>query len=277
MTRSAFVVSIAAAATLVTAGCSTAQRAKTETAIAEVLISDEQEAQLGEQVHEELKRQNVKLSNDPVVTGYVEKVANRLLPIADKDRKQPWHVHVVDDVKTVNAFATPGGHIYVYTGLLAASRSEAEVAGVLGHELGHVVGRHTARQLVQLYGLETVAGIALGQNPSQLAQIAAGIAGQGALLAHSRANEDEADEYGARYASAAGYDPRGLVGFLEVVMAGQGKTPRALTWLSTHPATPDRIRHVEEYIAEQGLTGTDVGADRLAPIKQHLGTPVSRR
>jgi predicted Zn-dependent protease len=252
-------------------GCSTTQRIAAEKAVAGALISDEQEAKLGEQVHQELAKQNTKYSTDPLINDYVLQVWQRLVPHANKERKVPWKVHVIDDLKTVNAFATPGGYIYVYTGLLASADSEAEIAGVLAHEAGHVVGRHSARQLVNRYGLETVLSIALGENPSMLTQLAATLSAQGALLAHGRSEENEADELGVRYTAGAGYDPRGLATFFEKLQKQGANMPRALTWLSTHPHTSDRITRVNGLIAQHGYTGGEQGTEKLAPIKAKLG------
>ncbi len=257
---------------LAAAGCSTRQRIALETGAAEVLVSDAEEEKLGAQVKTELEqKQHIRYLNDQVVTSYVQGVANRILTFAKRDRpNQKWQVFVVDDPKTVNAFATPGAYIYVYSGLLLATDNEAEIAGVLAHESGHVVARHAARQIVQVYGLEAVLALALGKNPSLLVKYAAVIAANGTLLAHSRSDENEADEYGARYSSAAGYDPHGLVTFFQKLQAKSGKQSTPSTWLSTHPATPDRIDHVNRFIAENRLTGSDLGADRLQPIKQRL-------
>jgi beta-barrel assembly-enhancing protease len=261
----------AAVALAIAPGCSSNQRIAAEKAVASVLISDEEESKLGLQVKQELDRQGIRYSSDAVVNGFVESVAQKILPHAQRDRPGvKWHVYVIDDAKTVNAFATPGGHLYVYTGLLLASDSEAEVAGVLAHEAGHVVGRHSARQLVNAYGLQAVAAMALGKNPNLLAQLATNVAAQGVLLAHGRSEELEADQLGAQYASSAGYDPRGLIRFFEKLRAKEGKTPAVLAWLSTHPATADRIGQLQKYIAEKRLSGTDPGAARLAPVKQRL-------
>ncbi len=253
-------------------GCSARQRVGLETAAAKALVSDEQEQQLGLQVKSELEeKQHVKYIDDTVVTSYVQGVVDRILPYASKDRPNvKWELHVIDDPKTVNAFATPGGYIYVYSGILTEADNEAELAGVLSHESGHVVARHSARQMVDAYGLEAILGLAVGKNPGLLQQIAAGVAGKGAMLANSRADENEADEYGARYSSMAGYDPHGLVTFFQKLLAMQGSQSKLLTWLSDHPATSDRIEHINDIIAENHLTGSDLGAERLAPIKKRL-------
>jgi predicted Zn-dependent protease len=250
---------------------------KTETAAAEVLISPDQENSLGLQVKNDLEQnQHVKYLNDPAVNIYVRGVADKVIAFGKQARPEVnWQVNVIDDPKTVNAFATPGGYLYVYSGLLMAADNEAELAGVMAHETGHVVARHSARQMVAQYGLDAITNLALGKNPGLAGQIASGIVTQGTLLAHSRADENEADEYGAKYSSQAGYDPHGLVSFFSKLQAQGGSTPRVLTYLSDHPATPDRITHVNDVIARNGLGGTDLGAARFAPIKQRLGGSVA--
>src|SRR5262249_3423880 len=245
--------------------------------VAKALVSDEQEKQLGDQVKKELDKQGTKYVQDPEVVSYVQGVAKKIFGSANKDRPGvDWHVYVIDDPKQVNAFATPGGNLFVYTGLLMAADNEAELAGVWGHESGHVVARHSARQMVDAMGLETVIGMALGNNPNQLAQVAATLAAKGALLSYSREDETAADEYGARYASAAGYDPKGLITFFQKLQKMEGEVPAFSKYLSDHPATADRISHLQQYIAEKKLGGTDLGADRLPPIKAKLGWKVWR-
>ena len=203
--------------------CTLTQRRDTEKVIAQSLISDDQEFQLGLQVHEQLKKDNTKFLENPTVELYVESLARKMIAEANKERKLDWKWFVIDDPATVNAFATPGGRIYVYTGLLLAAENEAEVIGVLGHEIGHVVGRHSARQLVASNGLQVVVDMALGKNGGEVAKLAAGLAGKGAQLAYGRDMELEADQYGARYASGAGYDPRGLATFFEKLKAKYAK------------------------------------------------------
>lgn len=261
-----------ACATASLSACSKQQRVRAETAAAKLLISDQQEQQLGLQVKKELEtKEKIRYVQDPAVVQYVTQISNKINRFASKDRPNVrWSVHVIDDPKTVNAFATPGGFLYVYTGLILAADNEAELAGVMAHEAGHVVGRHSARQMVNAYGLQAVTAMALGKDAGQLAQVAAGLAGNGVLLAHGRSEETEADEYGARYASAAGYNPQGLVSFFQKLAKEEGKTNQALKWLSTHPSSADRVRHLNQYIAANRLSGGELGANTLAPIKAKL-------
>jgi predicted Zn-dependent protease len=251
------VVFALAAAAAASAGCSHAQRAGAETTLAKALVSDEQEQQIGEQVQQELDKQHVKYVDDGAVVGFVKGITDKILPLAEKDRPGvKWTVKVIDDPKTVNAFAVPGGHLYVYSGLLLAADNPSELAGVMAHEAGHVVARHSARQMVDAYGLQAVLGLALGKNPGLASQIAGSIAGNGLMLANSREDETEADEYGARYASAAGYDPRGLISFFQKLEKQEGKTAQVMKFLSDHPATPDRIAHLDAYIKAHDLGGS---------------------
>ncbi len=255
------------------AACTHAQRSGAETAVAKALISDQEENQIGLQVKQELEqKEHVRYVEDPQVLSFVKGITDRILPLAEKDRPGvKWDVKVIDDPKTVNAFATPGGHLYVYSGLLLAASNPSEVAGVLSHESGHVVARHSARQMVDAYGLQAVTALALGKNPGLASQLAAGVTGKGLMLANSREDETEADEYGARYASTAGYDPRGLITFFQKLESEQGKTPQVMKFLSDHPATPDRITHLEKYIADHHLSGTGGrDPDSLPAVKQRL-------
>ncbi len=267
---------LALAAVLAAAGlgaCSTTQRRGAEKKLADVLIPREQEKQLGLQVKQQLEQQQkIQYVDDPQVNAYVKGITDKVLAFAKKDRPDvTWTVQVINDPKTVNAFATPGGYLYVYSGLLLAADNSAELAGVLGHEAGHVVARHSARQMVDAFGLEAVAGVALGKDPGTAQQIAAAVAGKGAMLGFSRADETEADEYGARYASEAGYDPHGIATFFEKLLKGEGKQPGWAAMLSDHPATPERIKHVNDYIAEHHLGGTGgTSGTQIAAVKEKL-------
>ena len=271
MRRRPLAVPFVLAAALAAGGCSPKQRIAAEKQVAAALVSDEQEEAIGLSVKQELQKQGMRYVEDPDVQAYVEGIGKKIFPLARKDRGGiEWHVHVIADDETVNAFATPGGHLYVTTGLLLAADDEAEVAGVLAHEAGHVVARHSARQLVNLFGLQAIASLALGENPGLLAALAANVAANGLLLAHSRQDEFEADVYGVNYAAKAGYDPRGITRFFKKLQAEQGEIPRELVWLSTHPATGERIERVEEIIADKNLGGGQRNEMRHAAVKEIL-------
>ncbi len=255
------------------AGCASRPVVAAEKAAARLLLPPEQEAQLGQQLHAQLQKEGLVLLTDAETTKYIDDLIRPILAAARKDRPEvKWRVFVVDD-PAVNAFATPGGYLYVQRGLIMSAQNESELAGVLAHEAGHVTGHHGARNLVQQYGLQAVAALALGENPNELAKIGAQLAATGAMLRHSRQQEHEADEYGARYASRAGYDPRGLVGFFQTLRKQAGDTPRALTWLSTHPAHSERISHLQSFIKEERLgTGKTDPLGRLPQVKQRLSS-----
>lgn len=253
-------------------GCASKPVAGAERAVASALISSEEEERLGRQVHQQLEKEGMKLVTDPVVTQYIDNLSRNILRAGKRERGDvTWRLYVVDSPE-VNAFATPGGNLYVNKGLIQAATSEAELAGVMAHEAGHVVGRHAARNMIQVYGLQAILGAALGQNPSMLKQIAAAIVANGAVLHHSRSQEIEADEYGARFSSAAGYDPNGLIAFFQTLQKKQGEMPQLLTWFSTHPATSERISNLRAYIQKHNLRGGQQNpVGQLSSIQQRLG------
>lgn len=252
--------------------CATTAGREAETTLAKGLVPTEQENQIGLQVKQELEtKEHIRYMDDPAIVDYVRAVAANVIKFGQKDRSDvQWQVNVIDDPKTVNAFATPGGYLYVYSGLIATAENEAELAGVMAHETGHVVARHSARAMVAAYGLEAVASLATGQNPGLATQIGESIALNGVMLKHSRGAETEADEYGAKYASQAGYDPHALITFFQKLQAQEGHTPKILSYLSDHPATQDRIDHLNEYIAKNNLTGHELNAAPYAAIKQRV-------
>ena len=124
--------------------------------------------------------------------------------------------------------------------------------------------------MVDAYGLQAVTQLALGENPGMLTALASKVGTTGFMLANSRSDETEADEYGARYVASAGYDPHGLVTFFEKLRSQEGNSPRVLAILSDHPATPDRIDHLNQYIASKGLSGTATNAAEFQAIRQRV-------
>ena len=269
LTRIASGLLLAGALASVGCGSSGALSAGART-IATALVSDQDEVRLGAQLHEELvSKDNMKLLNDPEVTGYLDGITRPIFEQAKRDRPGVnWTLYVVDDPTTLNAFSAPGGGLYVFTGLLAAAHNDSEVAGVLGHEVLH----HVAQKLVTAAGLEGVAAILLGKNPSMLEEIGAALLGKGALLAFGRDEETQADEYGARVASAAGFNPYGLVTFFQTLEKSEGTMPGALKFLSDHPLTPDRIANITHLIEKEHLPNTDLppSDEKLREIQARL-------
>jgi predicted Zn-dependent protease len=157
------------------------------------------------------------------------------------DRKDVEYSFTVLDSDIVNAFAAPGGFIYVTAGLLAMADDEAEVACVLSHEVGHVVGRHSVRSMQQSMGIQVAAQLLLGDDAEAWGQIA----GMGAglfIMKNGRDHEFQADQFGVKYAVAAGYDPAGMTRFFEKLVEMHGAGPGGFSgWLSTHPDTNERI------------------------------------
>jgi predicted Zn-dependent protease len=212
------------------------------------IISEEQEIQMGAEFAQELQKE-LKFITDPVVVGYVEQLGQSLVRVSQRS-DLPYTFQVVD-TDEVNAFAVPGGHLYVNRGLIEAAESESELAGVLGHEIGHVVGRHSARQLTQQYGIGIIASIALGENPGMLTQVAAQIAATGAVTSYSRSMESEADSYGVQELHDAGIDPSGLATFFDKLEAMRDGGGGGLEqFFSTHPDPGARAQTVRAQIAQ---------------------------
>ncbi len=256
---------------LVLAGCTHRQRVQIETELATALVSEQDERAIGREIHAELERQGVRQVRDPVVRAYVEGIAERLLgTVKRQEAVEEVHVHVIDDPKMVNAFATPGGHVFVFSGLLLAAQDEAEVAGVMAHEIGHLAARHPARRLVWAYGAQTVAALAIGEDPALLQQIAAQLVGGGVLAANSRGAEDEADALAITYLHRAGWDPRGIVRFFRRIREMEGEVPAFLGWLSTHPTPTDRIERLRNVLEARGWEGGDTGEASHRAVQERL-------
>ena len=231
-------------ATALSSGCSTSRRV-----LGYVLISDKTEIKLGTQLAAQIEAQQ-RLHPDRRFQSYIQRVAAALLPLALEDRPGiRYRVKVLDDPKQINAFAVLGGYLYVYSGLLLVLEDESELAGVLAHEIGHIVGRHSANQLASRFGMDLLTRLALGEDPYQLGEIASQLSG----ARFSRDDEREADTFGIRYAIAAGYDPRGLLRFFEKLKKLQARRHSDLEKLfASHPPTGERIRRIEHLIDQYG-------------------------
>jgi beta-barrel assembly-enhancing protease len=249
-------------------GCQTAPAQAAQRFAADTLLPVSEENKLGQQMAAEVEKQ-VKLHPDRGVQEYVQRIGQRVAAKAvDKPKGIQFTFKVVDDDKTVNAFALPGGHIYVYSGLMKLAADEAELASVIGHEIAHVTERHIAERLVTQLGLQTVAALALGQNPSLLAQVAAQVVGTGAFLSFSRQQEAEADARGLPYMAAAGYDPLGFVRLFTKLRRGEG--PAFARFLSAHPLPSERIEAANERIARMKNPPTERNRREYMDLQREL-------
>ena len=203
-------------------------------------ISDKQELELGKGINDQLiSSGQAKIYRGKAINDYVKQIGERLAKTSDRP-DLPYTFQVVDD-KAINAFATMGGYVYVNTGLIAAADNEAELASVIAHEIGHIVGRHSIehmREAAISQGLLSAAGL----DKSNAIQIGVQLA---VSRPNSRSDELEADRFGLENLKKANYAPAGMLGFMQKLLKKGGSTP---TFLSTHPATSERIDRLEAQI-----------------------------
>jgi predicted Zn-dependent protease len=219
---------------------------------------------------------SVKLVNDPTVNEYVNRVGQNL--VRNSDAKVPFTIKVVDD-DTINAFALPGGFFYVNSGLILAADEEAELAGVMAHEIAHVAARHATRQVTrsQWANFASLPLIFVGGGVGYAARAVTSLALPATFMKFSRGFETEADYLGLQYMYKTGYDPQAFISFFEKVQAQEKKKPGSMAKVfSSHPQTPDRIDHSQKEIAtilpprEQYIVSTsefDEVKTRLAAIE----------
>lgn len=224
------------------------------------LVTPSQEIQIGREGHEAVLKE-YGAYQDTRLQAYVDSVGQALARVSHQPSLE-WHFTVLDD-PTVNAFALPGGYIYITRGILAHLNSEAQLAGVLGHEIGHVTARHHAHSLTQ----QQLAGLGLGlasifsegfRRYSNAAQTALGLV----FLKYSRDNENQADELGVGYTAKAGFDPREIPGTYRMLKrVGERSGQRLPGFLSTHPDPGDRETRTTALASQAatGRTGLKVG------------------
>jgi beta-barrel assembly-enhancing protease len=220
------------------------------------LTSDQDDVNLGMQMDKEIRSKPAEypiLQGHDDVRSYVTGVIQNVLqsPSVTKKSVYPYKVEIIADDKTVNAFCTPGGYIYVYTGLLKFLDNEASLAGVLAHEIAHAECRHAAKRITEAYGLQMIVGIALGQNPSMLEQIVGSLFTNGLLLKNSRSDEMEADNNSMKYLQRSPYYPGGIKFFFEKINAsGKGGASEFEKLFLTHPPSEERYKNVQQTMTQ---------------------------
>ncbi len=236
------------------------------------VLSESDEIALGREFSREIERE-IKLFTDPEVVRYVDELGQTLVRHSKRSNIQ-YYIKVVD-TDEVNAFALPGGFLYVNRGLISIADTESELAGVISHEIGHVVGRHGAKALTRQLGLEIVLGMISGRNPTGVQRVASQLAGIGGILSmlhYSREAEREADALAVENLREAGFDPYGVAAFFEKLLEINDREPGALALLfSTHPPSRERIDQTRKRIAELPvLDGLITDSERFHQIKNRL-------
>ena len=211
--------------------------------------SIEKEIQLGRQLAEEVER-TAKIVDDPVISEYVNRIGQNI--VNNSDAKVPFTIKVID-AEEVNAFALPGGYFFVNTGLIELAEDEAELAGVMAHEIAHVAARHGTRSATrsQLVQFATIPLLFIGGWAGYGIQQAANFAIPMTMLKFSREFEEDADFLGVQYMYKAGYDPASMVQFFERLKAQQKKKKNFVARaFSSHPMSKSRIKNVQKTIDE---------------------------
>ena len=222
-------------------------------------FSVEDDKALGAQVSQEIANDPqfdlIQENENPEAYQYLNAMVTEILnsgKVAYRD-EFVWKVTLVNDDDVLNAFATPGGYIYVYTGLIKYLESADALAGVLGHEIAHADLRHTSRNLQKQYGISILLGVALGQDPNAIAEIAGQIAGTVAGLKFSREYESESDDKSVEYLANTQYACNGAAFFFESLLSENQATPPE--FLSTHPSPENRVADIN---AKASADGCDV-------------------
>jgi predicted Zn-dependent protease len=220
-----------------------------------LLMSTSEEIALGEQAKPELTQEYGGEVQSPQLREFLTRVGTRVASKVEGEyRDLPWEFTLLDS-DVINAFALPGGKVFMTRGLLEHMTDEAQVAGVLGHEIGHVTSQHIDEQLSYAMGAQVFANVLLaaseGGNYAQLTELLVGVGGQGFLMKFSRDHEYEADKQGLKYMTRAGYDPHAMVDVLNILLELGGTSGTLMEFFSTHPDTDKRLARVKEMLSSE--------------------------
>jgi predicted Zn-dependent protease len=224
-------------------------------------ISTQQEIEMGSQYAQQINQQ-LPIVSDPEVNRYINVLGDSIAGLTSRGELQ-WHFYIVDS-REVNAFAVPGGFIYVNRGLIERADRMDELAGAIGHEIGHVVRRHSIKQMEKAQNANvgvTLACVLTRVCESPAAQAAINVGANAVFAKFSREDETEADAEGVKNVVRAGIDPRGMVDLFQVLLEERQSRPAGVeAWFLTHPLEEDRIREVSALVQQidpaiiQGLT-----------------------
>jgi predicted Zn-dependent protease len=212
---------------------------------------------------------------DSLWQAYINDLGQRIVAVSDRSNLN-YHFSVIESDQ-INAFATPGGYIYFYSGLINRMETESELVGVLAHEISHVVARHSVKQLQSVMGVSVVLQLALGES-SATTQNLAGVALAALMSGYSRSMESEADEFGVIYMTRAGWNPNGMVSMFEKLAALRGSSDANFIehLFSSHPTPGARIENTQEQIVKHYSPlpkGLITDSERFHELKARLPKP----
>ncbi len=227
-------------------------------------LSREEEIAMGEAAMPEMVQGYGGAVTDPALNQYVTSIGLEMAAYTEGDFPTlPWEFTILNS-DVINAFALPGGKVFISRGLAEKMNNEAQLAGVLGHEIGHVTAQHIDQRVGRQFGLAigaTIASVFAGQSDSDWAQAAAGVAVTGAgvyALSFDRGEETESDTLGMRYMAKAGYNPAGQLQVMQILQAAAGDAGGQPEFLSTHPLPQTRIDHIKKLLkTEYAYTQND--------------------
>jgi beta-barrel assembly-enhancing protease len=229
-------------------GCTTIYNAATERKES-YLINTNMEVSLGRDMDAQV-RSKYKISQDPAMQARLDAIGQRLAKVSDR-QDLAYTFQVVED-KDLNAFAVPGGFIYVHTALMQASDDE-ELAGVVAHEIGHIAARHSVKKLQSALGYQLILTLALGISGQEVMGQAMDIVYTLGSLGYSRKDEALADKLSVKYTRKAGYDPHGIISFFEKLKKqAEGHPDYTPVFLRSHPPTQERIDRIKKEIEASG-------------------------
>jgi predicted Zn-dependent protease len=246
-------------------------------------ISQQQEVRIGQQEAQKVNAQ-LPMLHDPTINRYVNSLGSSIARTTSR-ADLSWRFGVVNS-NVVNAFALPGGYIYVKRGVLERANNESELAAVLSHEIEHVVQRHSVEQMQQLQGANLGLGLACALTnvcTSEVAQVGINVAGTAMFAKFSRSDEVEADEGGFRNMIRAGINPRGMRTFFDKLLTEEqrGRSGSSTSWFSSHPGTRDRMVDVDGMLAQvpaRTLRSLRTNSQAFQTMKRRLATqPVAVR
>jgi predicted Zn-dependent protease len=234
------------------------------------IFTDAEELQFGKAYVAQHEKE-IKLYTDPVVTNYINALGQSL--VRHSKRSNISYTFKIVDKKGVNAYAVPGGFIYIHLDLIRMAKTESELAFVLGHEIGHIVGRHSMKRLTKIYGFEIIRRIILDEESSEAKRLIAEILTAGLLFRYSRDNERESDFYGVQNVYDASISPEGATEFFETLQNLQKREPSTLEKLiSTHPVHSERITNVRSHIKNlPPKSGLRSNSSDFRKVKRRLG------